>query len=173
MNEFIEKNKGLLHFFCVMTRIVGWLLLIFASILTIVAVIKLLSGSLVSEQQKRLYFYILYLNCQQLVLTFMLGLVLLGLVQFVRYLYEDGYQRRWLFRHGNKVLYFYAAALIISPILHYLLQITVIQNSNKFSFLLPLLPMVLPGIAKGLVFIGIAQILQRTLPIIEESKTLV
>ncbi len=173
MNEFIEKNKGLLHFFCVLTRIVGWLLLVFASIMTIVTVIKILQGSLVSSKQTRPYFYILYMYCQQLVLTFMLGLVLLGLVQFVIYLYESGYQPGLLFHHGNKVLYIYAATLIISPILHYFLQMTIIQNSNKVFFIWPLLPMTLPSIAKGLIFIGIAQILQRTLPIIEESKTLV
>lgn len=168
MIEFIKKNRRLLNFYYITARTIGWLLLIIA---VVVAVVKLLSGFEVDEQ---LRFHMIYRHCQQLAVSFvLLGLVLLGLAQFVRYLYENDYQPGWILRHGNKVLYLYAAALIISPVLHYYFQMTVMRNVSAVSFLLYLLSAELPAVAKGLIFIGIARVLHRIVPIIEESKTLV
>jgi len=168
MIEFIKKNRRLLNFYYIAARTIGWLLLIIA---VVVAVVKLLSGFEVDEQ---LRFHIIYRHCQQLAVSFvLLGLVLLGLAQFVRYLYENDYQPGWILRHGNKVLYLYAAALIISPVSHYYFQMTVMRNVSAVSFLLYLLSAELPAVAKGLIFVGIARVLHRIVPIIEESKTLV
>ena len=168
MNEFIEKNRRLLKFYCVAARTIGWLLLIIA---VVVAVVKPLSGFEVDDQ---LRFHMIYRLCQQLAVSFvLLGLVLLGLAQFVRYLYEKDYKPGWILRHGNKVLYLYAAALIINPVSHYYFQMTVIRNVSAVSFLLFFLSAELPAVAKGLIFIGIARVLHRIVPIIEESKTLV
>ena len=168
MNEFIEKNKGLLRTYCVGARTIGWLLLIVAAVF---AVVNPLSGFSVDDQHRS---YMIYLLCQQLTLSFvLLGLVLLGLAQFVRYLYENNYQPGWILRHGNKVLYLYAAVLIISPVSHYYFQMTVIRNISAVSFLLYFFSAQLPAVAKGLIFIGMAQILKRIVPTIEESKTLV
>ena len=165
MNEFIEKNKGLLHFYCVAARTIGWSLLIVA---VVVVLVKLLSGF--PKYASYMWFHL----CQQVTMSFvLLGIVLLGLSQFVRYLYENDYQPGWLLRHGNKVLYLYAVALIISPVLQYYFQMTVIRNVSAVSFLLYFLSAELPAVAKGLIFIGIARVLHRIVPIIEESKTLV
>ncbi|MBA7484312.1 hypothetical protein ES707_19837 [subsurface metagenome] len=168
MNEFIEKNRRLLHFYYIAARTIGWLLLIIA---VVVAVVKALSGFEADDLLRSLMIYGLY---QQLAVSFvLLGLILLGLAQFVRYLYEKDYQPGWILRHGNKVLYLYAAVLIISPVSHYYFQMTVIPNFSAVSFLLYFLSVELPAVAMGLVFIGIARVLHRIVPIIEESKTLV
>jgi len=45
--------------------------------------------------------------------------------------------------------------------------------ASAVSLLLYFLSAVLPAFAKGLIFIGIARVLHRIVPIIEESKTLV
>jgi hypothetical protein len=172
MNEFIEKNKRLLNIYCVVARIIGWLLLVFAAVIAVAAVIKLLSGSLVDEQ-RRTYSYMLYLYCRQSVFIAMLGLVLLGLAQFVEYLYHNNYQPGWVLRNAGKILYLYAAVIIVSPVLQSYLNTVLVRNGGPASFLLYLLPTALPALAKGLVFVGIAQVLPRVQPIIEESKTLV
>lgn len=168
MNAFIEKNRRLLKIYCVAARTVGWVLLIIAAV---IAVVKLFSGFSVDD---RLRSYMLYMLCQQLTLSFvLLGFVLLGLAQFVRYLSENDYQPGWILRHGDKVLYLYAIALIIAPVLNYYFQMTVIRNVSAGSLLLYFLSALLPAVAKGLIFVGMAQVLQRIVPMVEESKTLV
>ena len=165
MNEFIEKNKGLLHFYCVAARTIGWSLLIVA---VVVVFVKLFSGF--PKYASYMWFHL----CKQVTMSFvLLGIVLIGLSQFVRYLYENDYQPGWLLRHGNKVLYLYAVALIISPVLQYYFQMTLIKNANMIFLLQYFLSVVLPAVAKGLIFVGMGHILQRIVPIIEESKTLV
>jgi len=165
MNEFIEKNRRLLHFYCVAARTIGWSLLIVA---VVVVVVKLFSGF--PKYASYMWFHL----CQQVTMSFvLLGIVLLGLSQFVRYLYENDYQPGWLLRHGNKVLYLYAVALIISPVLQYYFQMTLIKNANMIFLLQYFLSVVLPAVAKGLIFVGMGHILQRIVPILEESKTLV
>jgi len=167
MNAFIEKNRRLLKIYCVAARTIGWVLLIVAAV---IAVVKLFSGFSGDEQHRS---YMLYRMCQQLTLSFvLLGLVLLGLAQFVRYLSENDYQPGWILRHGDKVLYLYAAALIIDPVLNYYF-LTLIRNVSAGSLFLYFLSAVLPAVAKGLIFVGMAQALQRIVPMAEESKTLV
>lgn len=165
MNEFIEKNRRLLHFYCVAARTIGWSLLIVA---VVVVFVKLFSGF--PKYASYMWFHL----CKQVTMSFvLLGIVLLGLSQFVRYLYENDYQPGWLLRHGNKVLYLYAVALIISPVLQYYFQMTLIKNANMIFLLQYFLSVVLPAVAKGLIFVGMGHILQRIVPILEESKTLV
>jgi len=169
MNEFIEKNRPLLHSYCVGARIIGWLLLVIALVM---AVEKSFSGF--SDINEKFRFLMIYRLCEQLALSFvLLGLVLLGLAQFVRYLSENDYLPGWIFRHADKILYLYVAALIISPILHQYFYMKATRYAGTVNLFLYLLSPILPAVAKGLIFIGIAQILRRIKPIIEESKTLV
>ncbi|MBA7484311.1 hypothetical protein ES707_19836 [subsurface metagenome] len=168
MNEFIEKNRRLLNFYYIAARTIAWLLLIVA---LVIAVVRLLSGFGVDDQFR---FLMIYRLCQQLAVSYvLLGLVLLVLAQFLRYLYENDYQPGWILRHGNKVLYLYAAALIIGPILGYYFRMKAIGHAGTDSLHLYLLSSLLPAVAKALIFIGIAKILKRMMPMVGESKTLV
>lgn len=169
MNEFIRKNRRLLHFYCVGARIIGWLLLVTALVM---AVEKSLSGF--SDVDDRLRFFMIYRLCEQLALGFvLLGLVLLGLAQFVRYLSENDYLPGWIFRHGDKVLYLYALGLIVSPILHQYFYMKATRYAGTVNLFLYLLSAIVPNVARALIFVGIAQVLQRIKPIVEESKTLI
>ncbi len=168
MNELIEKTRGLLRFYCIAARTIGWILIIVGPLSAIVSLFVGLPGG------ERLRPYMLYRLSEQLILgSVLLGLVMLSLAQFVRYLYENDYQPGWILRHGNKVLYLYAAGSIMSPIVWYCFQMTVIRNFIAVHFLSFLLSAELPAVAKGLILIGIARVLHRIVPIIEESKTLV
>jgi len=169
MNEFIEKNRALLHSYCVSARIIGWLLLIIA---LVVAVVKPLSGF--SDVNDQLRFFMIFSLYDQLALGFvLLGLILLGLAQFVRYLYESEYQPGLILRHGDKILYLYALACIVSPILHYYFQMKVTGYTRTDSLLLYLSAAIVPAIARALIFVGMAKVLKRMVPMVEESKTLV
>jgi hypothetical protein len=169
MNEFIEKNRALLHSYYIGARIIGWSLVIMA---IVVAVEKSFSGF--SNVDERLRFYMICRVCEQLVLGFaLLGLVLLGLAQFVRYLYEVDYQPGWILRHGDKILYLYAVSMMVSPTLQYILQMKLLGYRGAVHVLMFLLSAIVPAIARALIFVGMAKILKRIVPVIEESKTLV
>jgi len=167
MNEFIEKNRGLLRFYCIAARAMGWILIIVGALSTIISLYAGLTGG---EQFRS---YMLYWFSAQLILrSVLLGLVMLGLAQFVRYLYENDCQTGWILRHGDKVLYLYAAALIISPILEYCFRMTFINTSIMKTFFY-FVSVELTALVKGLISVGMGQVLRRIVPIVEESKTLV
>ena len=167
MNQFIEQNRGLLRTYCVAARIIGWVLL---TVPGIVAVIVVLRGPLPSANK---LYNILYM-VQAVVLNFMLlGLVALGIAQFIRYLFENQYQPGWILRNGTTILYACAVLVLAGSVVQYSFHVTVMGSASNFSLLLILLPVVLPAVAKGLILIGLAQVLRRIMPIIEESKTLV
>lgn len=169
MNEFIEKNRALLHSYYVGARIIGWLLLIIA---LVTAVVKTLSGF--SDTNENFRFYMIFRFWEQLVLGFLLlGLILLGFAQFVRYLYESEYRPGFLLRHGDKVLCLYALGLIVSPILGYFSRMIIVGYTGTVNLFLFLLGGIMPAIAKALIFVGMAKILKRMVPMVEESKTLV
>lgn len=170
MNEFIEKNKSLLRSYRLITRIIGWMLLIVA---LVTAVVKLLLGFDIDDQ---LRFYMTYRLFKELALNYVfIGLILLGLSQFIRYLSESEYQPSLILRHGDKVLYLYALALIVNPIIDYYLRMKTIgmTYANTGSLFLYLLIVLLPSIARALIFVGMAKVLKRIMPMIEESKTLI
>ncbi|UCG56879.1 MAG: hypothetical protein JSU70_18680 [Phycisphaerales bacterium] len=171
MNEFVEKNRGLLRFYCIAARTMGWTLIIVAPLLAIVGlfiglpVIGLPSG-------ERLRPWMLYRLSEQVILDLLLGLVMLGLAQFVRYSYENDCQPGWILRHGDKALYSYAAGVIVSPIVWYFFQMT-IHSRDLTDTLWFFVSGELPALGRGLIYVGIGQVLRRMVPIIEESKTLV
>jgi hypothetical protein len=112
---------------------------------------------------------------QQFIQSFvLLGIVVIGLAQFVRYLCEHNYKPGWILRHGDKVLNLYAAVLIIGPVAWSFFQITRTKNFSMYELLVGhLLAGLLPSLACGVIFVGMGQVLRRMLPMIEESKTLV
>ncbi len=168
MNEFIEKNKPLLRSYSIITRIIGWLLLIGA---IVVPIVQPLSGLSASSEHRSFWIYLL---CQQIILGYLLiAIVLLGLAQFVRYLSESEYRPGLILRHGGKVLYIYAVALIASPFLTFYFEMRAYGYAGTLGSFDYLLALNLPDVARGLIFIGIAKVIKRMMPMVEESKTLV
>jgi len=174
MNEFIEKNRRLLHFYCVVARIIGWMIVLMG----IIQFVSFLSEPLWSNVKwQTLLPYLL----QDQNLEFMFGLLVLGTAQFIRYVSEKQYQPGWLLRHGDKFLYLYAFFQIINTIVSCtkFTMLIMARTNHNFSFaevcqtLFIASLMVLIGIATILILIGLAHILRRILPVIEESKTLV
>ena len=104
MNEFIEKNRRLLKIYCVVARIIGWGLLITAGIWAI----SILSGHVLLRTASAI------LTEPIIILTrIVVGLSMLGVAQFIRFLSETEYQPGWILRYIEKILYLYAAIRIV------------------------------------------------------------
>ncbi len=161
MNEFIDKNKGLLKFYCVAARIIGWVLLITAGIRTV----EILSGY--SSFSIPFFMPIIIFT------RILIGLVVLGVAQFIRYLFETEYKPGWILRHGEKILYLYAALRVIRITFILFGDAKRMGDSIYYSLWESLVANGLPVVASALILVGLAQILRRVMPIIEESKTLV
>jgi hypothetical protein len=165
MNEFIEKNRKLLKSYCIAARIIGWMLLIVAVGDSIFAVS---SGHFASRANPSYRWY----NFGQWIISgfILLGLLLLGVAQFIRYLSEKDYKPGWILRHGDKVLCLYAAVTVADSIIQFCWHQFRWEMNNYAAYLLL---STLPAIAKALIFVGLARVLRRLMPVVEESKTLI
>lgn len=157
MNTFIEKNKGLLKFYCVAARIIGWLFLITAGIWSI----SMLSGHVLLRPASAPFTEPIIIFTRIVV-----GLSMLGVAQFIRFLSETEYQPGWILRYIDKILYLYAAIHMV-----YFAYLFVYGAHNypwRYLFFTGL-----PALAGPLIAVGLGNILKRIMPVIEESKTLV
>jgi len=172
MNEFIEKNKGLLRSYCILAQIVGLLLLI---VPIIGIAIEILSGSIVKGHRSYIPSIIqIPFVIQAVVLNFtFLGLVALGVAQFIKYVFESQGQPSLILRIGDKILYVYAGLVILGAFLKWVFQMEVIKATALSTLLISFVALLLPATAKALILIGLGKIFHRIMPVIEESKTLV
>lgn len=161
MNEFIEKNRRLLKIYCVAARIIGWVLLITAGTWTV----STLSGHMSFSRPVVMPITIF--------IRILVGLVILGVAQFIRYLFETEYQPGFILRHGEKILYLYAALQVTRITLLFFVDANRMGDSIYYSPWGFIVANGLPVFASALILVGLAQILRRVMPIIEESKTLV
>lgn len=170
MNTFIEKNKGLLKFYCVAARIIGWVLVL-GGLVWFFLIIPSIDADISARADA-----LLYVISSMLFDFMMLGLIALGVTQFIRYLSETGYQPGCILRKADRIFYMYAVFLILKTYCKYIwynaCYAELLQNP-EVSRLLFMQPFFLPTLAKVLILVGLGQTIRRILPIIEESKTLV
>lgn len=161
MNAFIEKNKRLLRVYCIAARIIGWLLLITAGIWAIQALSGYSRSSIPFAMPITIF------------LRIIVGLVLLGVAQFIRYLSESEYKAGWILRNGDKILYLYAVLRIVMIVRIFFHNAKMMENTPYYYPWAFLEANCLPVLAGALTLVGLGQILRRIMPVIEESKTLV
>lgn len=165
MNEFIKRNRKMLEFYCLAARIIGWALMLMPPAFIALALLwNQLGGQTRLPPPEISLAHIGY---------FMLGLIVLGIGQFIRHLFQTESKPGWILRHGDKILYLYAAFTVVGAgsiirMMFYLGREYPIKYVISTGFLF--LP---PALAKAFVLIGLAHILRRIMPVIEESKTLV
>jgi hypothetical protein len=164
IQTFIEKNKRLLKIYCVIARIIGWTILVVVGI-WIALILTGLGGG--NQHGKEL----LLRSIPSFIFAYMLpGLITLGAAQLMQYLFEREYRPGWILRHEDKLLYLYAVVQIVFDVLRHINAAKLFAQLNVW--LMTVLPMLLLA-AKVLILVGLAQILKRLLPMIEESRTLV
>lgn len=169
MNEFIERNRVLLKLYCIVARIIGWLL-IAGGFFWFLATISSIDTSTEVRPEGLLYVI------SSMLFDFMLpGLVALMVMQFIDYLFEDRAKPGWLLGMADWLLYAYAVFVAVRAFLRYMWYSDwyAQEISLEVSRLLFVQPFLLPTVAKILILVGLAQIIRRLIPAIEESKTLV
>jgi len=170
MNEFIKQNKRLLKLYCTTALIIGWLLFAGGFVWFIPTIMSLNIKYLYKGADAILY------SVSAMLFDFLLpGLIALGVVQFIKYLFEDTAKPGRILRNAHWLFYIYAVFLIMKTYLRYFWNITwyaeVIESET--SRLLFIQPFLLPTVAKVLILVGLGRILRHLMPVIEESKTLV
>jgi hypothetical protein len=161
MNTFIEKNIKWLKFYANAARIIGWIFII-------IKIAPLL-----------LFIYIFQTVPYRDILTFkalldiipMEGVILLAIGQLIKYLSEYDYKAPWLLRHSIFLLYLFAVLTFISPSTWYWSISPFLIDLNMVLTLI--VPDILSALVKILILIGLANILKRVLPIIEEYRSLI
>ena len=167
MNTFIENNKPWLKLYCTTARIVGWGILIIAGAGTIfqILVTNILFGDHTIPYRLSVVKSVLFDGVLP-------GIIVLGIAQFIRYLFESEYKQGYILRHGDKILYLYASLLIAGGVWQFLIVNINMMSIGITRMLLMLASMVLT-VPKVLILVGLAQVVKRIMPVIEESKTLI
>jgi hypothetical protein len=178
MNAFYKQYRGRLQIYCVSARIIGWMLMIVpAMIFTTRFLGKIPYGScrvIYNIVFSRLFIRLFMLRVVFPFSSFMLlGLALVGVAQFIRYLYDDAYQAGWSLRHGSAILY---TCAVITPLVYIgglLLRIDYITGMDAADLSSDPLLSALLSLGIVLILVGTGQVLRRIMPVIEDSKTLV
>jgi hypothetical protein len=177
MNTFIENNRPWLKFYCTTARIIGWGILIIAAAGTI---FQILAMNILFGNHSSAYRFLFVKSV--LFQGVFPGIIVLGIAQFIRYLFESEYKPGHILRYGDKILYLYAFLLMLGVVWQHLILIGKVMQLDIFMMNTGLnfqatLPAILTSLAitvpKILILVGLAQVVKRILPVIEESKTLV
>ncbi len=164
MNEVIEKNRRLLHFYCETLRTIGKVILILG-LLSVCAITTLVLLSKFGNWRALKGFEMIIIAMPLGAFNiFFIGIGILGLAQFINYLVERDYKPGWILRHGEIFFYLYALLTILSVVWAYTM-ITPIAPS--------VILVVFSTVVRVLVLVGLGQIFRHLMPVIEESKTLV
>ena len=172
MNEIIEKNRRLLHFYCEALRTIGSVILILAFLggcaMTAMLLVTRIGywQHLKAFEKSMIYWPLGFFR------IIFFGLGILGLAQFVRYLAERNYKPGWILRHGEIFFYLYALLTILTVIWFYM-NASIYRTPSIYTRVFWILVTVFPTTVRVLILVGLGQILRRLMPVIEESKTLV
>jgi len=172
MNEFIEKNRRLLHFYCETLRTIGSVILILGLLGgCAMTIFKLVTkfGYWHAPKSYEMVISLMPLGAFNIIFY---GLAILGLVQFIRYLVEEDYKPGWILRHGDMFFYLYALFIILSVVWVYT-TIPGFLSPSSYIGVFKILMIVFSITVRVLILVGFGQILRRILPVIEESKSLV
>ncbi len=166
MNEFFQKNKSILIFYQIAAKIIGWTLIVITPLAAI-------QGFYARTNQGSAGTYELLRFTHALISFLFLGFILLGVAKFIKYLYSEESHQGWILRNIDKLLYFYAVfiALDISVTIEYAILVWGHWTLPEITGYM--LKQTLLTLTHVLVIVGLAQVLRRILPVIEESKTLV
>jgi hypothetical protein len=170
MNEFIEKNRRLLRFVCENLRSIGQIFLFLGS-LGICAIVTLMILSKLDYWNAPKSFEMIKMMPLSAFNILFIGIGMLGLAQFIRYLIERDYKPGWILRHGEIFLYLYALLTILSVVWVYVFA--PFGHSQKMYSSVTIVIVVFSTSVRVLILVGLGRILHYLMPVIEESKSLV
>ena len=180
MKEFIEKHRRLLQAYCLITRIIGWFLIL-GGIVWFFAIVR--NVWLIAEEQQQIDFLLYVVSA--LVYDFVVpGFLAFAIGGLLNYLLRPETKLPLILGMTDKLCYIYAFFLILrfvgaisafgnSPFWFVNFKFLNVSEMSESARLVLVQPLLGPTLAKVLLLIGIGMILHRLLPVIEESKTLV
>ena len=168
MNTFFEQNRGLLKTCCVAAKIFGGISLSMGCLATVGHSIALISrvGDWAMFQD-----YFRNDVPWHVIQGIAVGLLALGIGQFIRFVYDIDYRPNWILRNATRLLYIYAVILGISLIVRCIIAFP--HWENWVEIIIRLLGFIIYSAGTILLLVGLALILKRIMPVIEESKMLV
>ncbi|HUW20016.1 MAG TPA: hypothetical protein VMW16_12010 [Sedimentisphaerales bacterium] len=169
MDEFIKKDRRVLKFLCLAVQFFGWALVFGGAVWFIGFVSRAGVASLEAVAAIKC---ILYAVSAFVFDFFFVGLASVILAQLARYFLQGEGKPGLMLRCAEGILYVFACSGIFWALFRYRCLSIVVAHEPDPQ-LLYAQALLLPTIAKFVLLIGLAQILKRILPIIEESKTLV
>ena len=181
MTQFIEKHRRLLQAYCLIARILGWVLFL-GGIVWVFFFMKCMetipSGKIRTPEEAREVFDVVTYIITSVFYDFIIpGFLAFAIAGLLDYLLRSMKRPPLVLRITDKLCYIYAAFVILKAInLNFWferLTITQIPEIAKQTQLLLVQPLLVTTFVKILLLIGIGMILHRLLPVIEESKTLV
>lgn len=115
----------------------------------------------------------------------LIGVLVLGMAQFIRFVVEEDTRPRWILRKGHIILGLFALFVLLSgsvstwPMLSNLWEVfrttpaeNMIPLGRELGLASALFMCLLPPLTKALCVLGIAAMLRTVLPVLAESKTL-
>jgi hypothetical protein len=172
IQAFVEKNRRLLSLLCGVARIGGWLLLGTALLAVAGKSVALISriGDWV-EFKKFCMTDVPWGMFSEFIPT---GLMALGVAQFFKYLLEEDSQPGWILRNADKLLYLYAGILLAFFIWAGSADVIFqFENRGRYDWIITVATYLFLICIKVLALVGLAEVLRRLLPVMEESRTLV
>jgi hypothetical protein len=170
MNAFIENNRKLLVFYYWVARIGGWVFLSMAS-LTFFGKFAALASRIGDMEEFRRF-------CEHDVPWGMFsdvlptGVLILGISQLIWYLLDTDRPARWVLRQAHQLLYLYTTILLVYYCWAGILDVQSVIN-EPYGFLYRMILFTMFILVKLLALVGVAELLRRLLPVIDESRTLV
>ncbi len=165
-SRFIAENRWLLRLCAQVARFCGLLLLLGTGVLVAVMVvfsITMSEGSNAPSSRSE------FLSKVPALLFY--GFVALILAEFISYLLAEQGEPKWILRHGDKVIYAYVL-YSLAVFVRAAPQAVRVEGASGMD-LLGLALLVASGVVHGLIWVGLAIVLRKVVPIVRESKTLV
>jgi hypothetical protein len=183
LKQVVETNRGLLQLYSALSRLTGWLLIVWgcglwgmglwlAVTTTKTEFVNPVTRESISLLEVFFKGYIL----EPLSIAILPGLLALMVAQLLRFILAEKTRPGWLLRNGEKVLYLAIAIVLFNAIpawhLGNILRVEDYVTTLALS-LGGLSPHLLLAAARLMILIALAQALRRVMPMIEESKSII
>jgi hypothetical protein len=172
MMTFIEKHQRMLKIYCVIARILGWYLF-GAGFVYFIVLIHPYNPPGQQPKPDFILYIVLTFTCNFIIPAFLA----FSISGFLDYLLDSKTKPHFLVLVTDKLCYAYAAFLVFNNFAaNFWLTGTNFFKAHGLSdsnLIVLFQPFLGPTLAKALMLVGIALILRRLIPVVEESKTLV
>lgn len=170
IQTFIENNRKLLRFYYWVMRVGGWMFLGLAFLAAAGHSVAL--ATRIGDWDEFCRYWQHDVPWGTFTNGLPTGLLVLGMSQLIIFLLETDHRPGWILRNADKLLYVYTAILICFYCERAVNEV-IVHFNEPYDFPLRLIMLAIFIMVKLLVLVGVAEMLRRLLPMIDESRTLI